>query len=100
MRFKVGVHETGAAHNQFLSILVNYGVVGLTSFLGMAFSIFSIRTENKFLYNVFTATIIVCFISGISEITCDTAYYIALLTVAYTVLTAEQKEQFDNNRKE
>ena len=90
MRFTVGVHETGAAHNQFLSILVNNGIVGLSAFLGMAFSIFSIKTENKILYNVFTATIIVYFISGISEITCDTAYYISLLTVAYTVLTAEQ----------
>lgn len=90
LRFAFGAHETGAAHNQFLSILVNYGIVGLSAFLGMAFSIFSIKTENKILYNVFTATIIVYFISGISEITCDTVYYISLLAVAYTVLTVEQ----------
>lgn len=90
MRFTVGVHETGAAHNQFLSILVNYGIVGMFAFLGMAFSVFSIKTENKTLYSIFTATIIIYFISGITEITCDTVYYISLLTVAYTVLTANQ----------
>lgn len=89
MQFTVGIHETGAAHNQFLSILLNYGVVGLFAFLGMTFSIFSVNTKKLFLYNVFTAAIIVCFISGISEITCDTVYYISLLAVAYTVLTNE-----------
>lgn len=90
MRFTVGVHETGAAHNQFLSVLLNYGVVGLVSFLAMAFSVFSVKTEKTYLYNIFTATIIVCFISGISEITCDTVYYMSLLAVAYTVLTTTQ----------
>ena len=90
MRFTVGVHETGAAHNQFLSILLNSGVVGLFAFLGMALSVFSVNADKKILYNIFTATIIVHFISGISEITCDTSYYISLLTVAYTVLTTEQ----------
>ena len=90
LTFTVGVHETGATHNQFLAILVNYGIVGLVAFLSMALSVFSIKTDNKILYSIFTATIIVYFISGISEITCDTAYYIALLAAAHTILTSEQ----------
>ena len=85
-QFYLNGKYTTFAHNQYLAILFDYGLIGLLGFLNVqsvAIKSFmrNSKPENKLLF----MGIIAALLGGIVEAVCDTPYYFFMIVIAYNM---------------
>lgn len=85
--FSIGSFAVHSAHNQYLSTLFNYGIVGLALYFSMCYNqIAQIKyIKNTFLRNNLAAVLVSLFIIQIPASTADMTYYYIFYVITMNV---------------
>lgn len=95
-RFIINGLYTNFAHNQFLGVIFDYGVIGMALFVFIHIKLFKSffitgKSKNKLLFMGIIA--ILC--GGLVEALCDTVYYYLLITVTYYLNVCEERGEMN-----